>query len=253
MINILSSTLDPVHIMEQYPPNSIQRDILDVLTSSNKVYQYRSEDQLKFELDLRDSIVKSSIALYKSRLAFRTFKKSRCNPEYWERTEEGGFLLKKAATPSKAIKDIYINTPLYGTECATAIVIIYYKAILNIYPEELFNTLFNEIYLMNWQHLDPTLGIRRYDDLNDYLPGDCRYFKNPDVDPVTPEWQGENVIYLGDGKYFGHGIGIGDAKKIIFILNKSRINGSKTSAYLIDAATRPNFKSLADRMLEAIV
>ena len=60
----------------------------------------------------------------------------------------------------------------------------------------------------------------------DYLPGDCRYFNNPDVDPLTPEWQGENAIDLSGGMYYGHGIGIKTADKIIEILNHNRIQDS---------------------------
>ena len=79
----------------------------------------------------------------------------------------------------------------------------------------------------------------------DYLPGDCRYFNNPDVDPLTPEWQGQNAIDLSGGMYYGHGIGIKTADKIIEILNHNRIQDSTTSAYLMDMATRPGFMHLS--------
>lgn len=201
-----------------------------------------------FEQRMRKAIVNSALALNRSRMAFRVFRKSKCNEAYWERTREGGFLLRRDASPAAAIRDIFNNGSQYGTECATAMVIVYYGAVLEIFPEQLFNRLFSQIYLMNWGHLDSDIGIRSYSRVPEFLPGDCMYFKNPDVDPTTPEWQGENVIDLGNGTYYGHGIGIQNAEGIIRALNSHRISGSTTSAYLLDSAKRPDFRNLERKL-----
>lgn len=216
------------------------------------IYKYDSFDQLKFELNLRRNIVDAAIELSKSKFSFRTFRKSMCNEDYWKRTNEGGFLLMTGIKPSDAVRDIYINSYKYGTECATAIVIVYYKALVEMLPENMFNELFRGIYLMNWEYLDSDLGIRHYHGVPDVLPGDCLYFKNPEVNPLTPEWQGENAIDLGNGLYYGHGIGIRRAEGIIEVLNRKRKSDAKESAYLLDSVTRPDFKSLAGRYYAAI-
>jgi len=247
MIKISGNIINSDIIVNQYPPNSIERKIIDILSSSNKVYKYDSENQLKFELNLRNNIIDAAKQLDKSNFSFRIFRKSKCNTYYWKRTHEGGFLLKDDMKPSDGINDIFINSSKYATECATAIVIVYYKALLNIYPIELFNKMFANIHLMNWHYIDRDLAVRYYENEVDYLPGDCRYFKNPDVNPLTPEWQGENVIDLGDGTYYGHGIGIATAEEIIEELNKERRDGATESAYLLDSATHPDFKYLANR------
>ncbi|WIF95641.1 protein-glutamine gamma-glutamyltransferase [Caminicella sporogenes] len=252
MIQIKGSIINNDNLKKQYNPNSIERKIIDILISSKIIYKYTSLKQLNFEIDLRKNIINSAKKLYNSRFSFETFRKSKCNNKYWKRTHEGGFLLKDDATPSDAINDIFINGSKYATECATAIVIIFYKAVLNIYPKKLYNKMFKNIHLMNWHYIDKDLGVKYYEDEVDYLPGDCRYFKNPDVDPMTPEWQGENVIDLGDGTYYGHGIGIETADKIINILNSQREENATQSAYLIDSATRPNFKYLAKKYYDFI-
>lgn len=243
MIKIGGSAILLDGIINEYPENSIERNSIIKLYESNRVYEYSSIDELKFEMNMRKSIVKASRDLLKSRMAFRVFRQSKCNENYWIRTNDGGFELKEGVKPSDAIRDIYKNGYKYGTECATAIIIIYYKALTDIYPDELFNQAFPRIRLMNW-HYDRDLGVNYYRNISDYLPGDCRYFKNPDVDPKTPQWQGENAIDLGDGTYYGHGIGIMKAEAIIRVLNSKRKPGATVEASLLDSATRPDFKSL---------
>lgn len=245
MIKIAAMPLDIETIINQYPPNSIAFLILNTLEKSNTVYEYPSLDALNFELDLRSEIVKAAKDLHNSRMDFAVFRKTLCNDAYWNRAQDGGFVLKNSVKPSDAINDIFTNGQLYATECATAMVMIYYKAILMTMGEERFNRLFTEITLMNWHYLDPRIDvIGDMQRVTDYLPGDRRYFSNPDVDPKTPEWQGENTIDLSGNLYYGHGIGIHNAAEIIKALNGNRKTGATKSAYLMEAVGRPNFNSL---------
>lgn len=247
MIKIANSSIDPNTIKANFAPNSVENKVLDILLSSGELYFYSSQNQLLFELKLRKSIVNAAKDLNKSRFSFRIFRKSICNRNYWNRTGEGGFELKDGVRPSEAINDIYVHSSLYGTECSTAIIIVYLKALADVFPDEQFDRMFSGIYLMNWQHIDPDMGISDNMRPSDYLPGDCRYFKNPDVDPLKPEWQGENVFLLENGLYYGHGIGIMPGDRIIEELNKKRIAGSTTSAYLLRSVKRPNFKYLSSK------
>jgi protein-glutamine gamma-glutamyltransferase len=247
MIIVSSNAFKIDLFINEYRPNDIERDILIKMDSTQGRYEYKTLNQLQFELILRNNIVVAAENLNSGDMSFSTFRKSKCNPNYWERTEEGGFILKKGVTPSDAIRDISINSSKYANECATAMVIIYYQALLSIYADTLFNKTFPIIQLMNWHYINsPLEEIGYITKRADYLPGDRQYFSNPDVDPTTPEWQGENVINLGNETYFGHGIGIGKASLIIDELNDYRIKKSKTSAYLLDSAARPDFKNLSD-------
>lgn len=243
MIRILESSVTLDSIINLYPENSIEGKSIAKLNESSMVYEYESLEQLKFEMNMRVNIIKASRDLLRSRMAFRVFRQTMCNESYWNRTNDGGFEIKEGIKASEGIKDIFNNGSRYGTECATAIIIIYYKALVDVYPEELFNRMFPKIKLMNW-HYDRDLGVDYYKNLTDYLPGDCRYFKNPEVDPKTPQWQGENTIDLGDGNYYGHGIGIKNAEGIIKTLNSKRKEGATVEAELLDSATRPDFKYL---------
>jgi protein-glutamine gamma-glutamyltransferase len=247
MIKISGKVYTSSEIKNSFSTSKTQANMIDILVSSEEVYGYISLSQLKFELDLRTNIIASAREIDKSNVQFSIFRKSRCNTAYWERESNGGFVLKDGIKASTGIMDIFINSAKYATECATVIVIIYYKALLNMYKETLFNELYPEIELMNWENLDENLAIRTYRSVKDYLPGDCRYFKNPDVNPITPEWQGENAIDMDYGLYFGHGIGIRTQEQIIRTLNKKRKAGAAESAYLTSSVTRQNYKYLAGK------
>ena len=184
------------------------------------VYSYSSIYDLSFELKLRKNIIMSARAMNESHADFEIFANARCNPQYWNLTNVGGFQLRPDVLPSDAIQDIIKNGSLYAFECATAKVIIYYHAVLNSLGEDVFNQFFKNLYLYSW-HFDSDLGIKSFPAEN-FLPGDVVYFNNPDVNPETSWWRGENAVVLEDGSYFGHGIGIKTNAKIIQTLNKMK-------------------------------
>jgi protein-glutamine gamma-glutamyltransferase len=247
MILISGNPPDMEALKSEYPENSVEIQLLKALSESNVQVRYDSIKQLKFELQLRKETVKAANQLHESGLRFAVFHKSKCNEDYWTRTENGGFSLNYGAEAGQAINDIFENGSLYATECATAMVIVIYKALLNVFGADLFNSVFQTVYLMNWHSLDPVIreiGAPR--EAGDILIGDRAYFKNPDVNPKTPEWQGENVIVLPDELYYGHGIGIMNANRIIRALNQNRKSGASRSAYLMQSVSRPNYKRLAE-------
>lgn len=246
MITIAGKAFNSAPLMQEYAPSSVEALVLKQMADSTYSYKYDTLDTLKFELKLRAAIVNAAKQLYNSRMRFAIFQNSRCNEQYWNRTSNGGFELKDGVRPSAAINDIFINGSKYATECATAMVIVYYKALLDTFGATAFDRLFPDPYLMNWRVTDPLLrevGVPVK--VADLLLGDRAYFANPDVDPRTPQWQGENAIVLPNGLYYGHGIGIEDANTIIRALNDSRKPGATRTAYLMDSAGRPDFKKLS--------
>lgn len=247
MITVSGANFDISTIAGDYPETGVERQVLDKMSASRRNYGYDNLSQLKFELNLRKETVNAAEALNVSGLSFANFDDSKCNRQYWDRTENGGFRLANGAKPGEAISDIYINGDKYATECATAMQIVYYKALLGVYGEKLFDKLFPKIYLMNWMIREPLLkDLGSMKKVTDSLIGDRGYFVNEDVDPKTPEWQGENVIVLPDSLYYGHGIGIKTADEIIEALNLNRKRNATQSAYLLDSAARPDFKELSE-------
>jgi protein-glutamine gamma-glutamyltransferase len=234
----------PFRQSDLQPTDSVERTILRRLNENSTAYSYRSIAELSFELKFRKNIIESARAMNRSNVKFAVFQRSRCNAQYWILTSVGGFQLRRGVKPSDAIRDIYLNSSEYACECATAMVMIFYHAVLNLIGDDLFNQLFQDIYLYSW-HADSDLGLKAYY-TRDFIPGDVVYFNNPDFDPNKPQWRGENAVDLGDGTYFGHGIGVRTAEQMIRTLNKSRKRESIQSAFLSNIVARPSFKPLSD-------
>lgn len=232
----------PLKQSNLWPLENFENKIIHQMQLQPVIYSYNSIDELSFELKLRRNIVDSAKAMSQGYAKFEILSKSYCNPRYWNLTKAGGFQLKAGVLPSEAIQDIYNNSSLYAFECATAIVIIYYHAVLNSIGEHLFNQTFQNLYLYSWNS-DSDLGIQGLN-TNYLLPGDVVYFNNPEFDPNQFWFKGENAVLLEDGTFFGHGIGIETAEKIIEELNKARLPMSMQSAYLTNYVLRLSFNHL---------
>lgn len=220
-----------------------ERDVYEHKMNSSATYRYNTAEELLFELKLRAAIVESAVQLERSGAAFASFSKSRGNEAYWERLDNGGFQLKPNVRPSNAIRDIYRNGRAYGFECAMAIVIVLYKAVLETIGDEAFDRLFANLYLYSWEH-DSDLHLITIKGKRESFSGDVLYYSNPDYDPKTPQWQGENVVKMPGNLLYGHGIGIKNEAGIVRELNEHRKKGSSRSAYLLDQVTYPNFTEI---------
>lgn len=240
MIQIFGKPLQKSDLWES---ESIEGVIINRMQEANIIYSYQTLDELMFELNIRKNIINSAIEMRKGKAKFNIFKNARCNAQYWTLSNVGVFQLRRGVKPSEAIRDIFVNSSLYTFECATAVVIIYYNSLLKIIGESQFNEIFQNLLLYSW-HLDPNLKIYTFYGKH-ILPGDVVYFDNPDVNPKTYWWRGQNVIDMGDGNYYGHGFGIRTTEEMIELLNEKRKPGSKNSAYLTNLITRPSFKDLA--------
>ncbi|GAB6989166.1 protein-glutamine gamma-glutamyltransferase [Paenibacillus pini] len=232
------STLDPS------PWPNFWKKLYSDKSNSTVAYHYESPEHLKFELRLRSAIVEAAKALNASGAEFTTFVNARCNQRLWILNQRGGFELRRGVTPAQGIRDIFMNGRLYGFECATGVVIVLYKGVLDSIKENEFNRLFADLLLYDW-HYDSDLRLIDKTGVTESFPGDVMYFKNPDVRPSQIEWQGENTVKINNDLYFGHGIGIVSAEKIIYELNRHRIPGSTTSAYQMDQVIYPDFLYLS--------
>ncbi|MFB4164120.1 protein-glutamine gamma-glutamyltransferase [Alteribacillus sp. JSM 102045] len=223
---------------------SIESHIVQAMMEDRTMYAYPSMNVLSFEVELRKNIILSARALNDSDAEFEIFALTRANPQYWYVTNMGSIELKAGTSPSVAIRDIFGNSSFYGFECATAMIIIYYYAVMNVIGDHAFNRLFPNIQLYSW-NFDPDLGLTT-SYTNYFIPGDVVYFENPDYHPQMSQWRGENAVVLEDGRYFGYGIGITTESEMVQILNELRKANATQSAYLSNIVARPGFLHLAN-------
>lgn len=233
----------PFQLESSWNLGSLERMIIQQMNNTRVLYSYPSVRELLFEINVRKNIIESAKELHESNAAFSTFKNASCNDKYWYLTTQGGFLLKPDVSPSAAITDIFRNSSLYGFECATACVIIFYYAILKSIGKSLFDNLFQNLYLYSW-HTDPDLAIYTFYATH-YLPGDVVYFNNPDFNPKLPWYRGVNAVVMNNDEFFGHGFGIKTDKQMIQQLNKMRKTESNQEAYLTSLVTQPTFNNIA--------
>lgn len=229
--------------LSQYLKTKEQKDIITKMDKYKEIYQYQTLNQLKFELLFRTNTLKAARDLNKSKVQFTTFTYAFCNRKYWDRLSNGGFLLKPNVRPTVAILDILKNGSLYAFDCSTGIAIVLYLATLYSIGSTRFDLLFNRLYLMDWQFDNDLKLTQKYGD--DFIPGDILHFNNPDVNPNESHWRAENVIFMSDDQFYGHGVGIKKAETIITFLNKKRKPNPRISAYFMNLITRPVYRNFS--------
>lgn len=235
----------PYQLSDSSNFGSEQTLIINAMVNAPSLYSFSSFNDLLFEINVRKDIIESAEEMSKGESVFTTFQYTQCNPEYWYLTTEGGFQLKPNKNPSDAIQDIYKNSSLYAFECATACVITFYKATLDRLSNEVFNYLFQNLYLYSW-HTDVDLGLYTFYG-DHYIPGDVIYFNNPEYNPSTPWYRGVNAVALFGDDVFGHGFGIMSKEDMIQSLNEMRKPASNQSAYLTNLVTRISIQNFTNR------
>ncbi|MFS8631069.1 MAG: protein-glutamine gamma-glutamyltransferase [Bacillales bacterium] len=225
--------------LRQEPPGLTEKgkEIFASLRDNDAYYYYHSFRELAFDIFLRENIIQAAERLSKAGIEFNVFSQSRFHSRFWNKTPRG-YVLKPGAMPDEAVSDIFTNGREYAFECSTAMVVVFYYAVLLSIGPRHFNRLFQNLLVWNWNY-DENLKIITKSG-RDYIPGDVVYFHNPDFQ--NPVWIGENAVYMGNDMYYGHDIGIVAKKEMIEALNQLRKPGAKRSAYMLPQHSRLDFR-----------
>jgi protein-glutamine gamma-glutamyltransferase len=204
------------------------------------------------DLVFRHNVVEAAFALAQSGATFSgSHRTDKVNKKLWTMGYGGRMQVRKFlpegkfGKPSEALNDIFKNGSQYAFECATAMMVIYHKAILDHVGADAFDQMFTEprnLAFFRWSIEDDD-----YSDIKKLKmkpmplhPGSHYYFKNPDASAENSAFGGENVIYLGDGKYYAHGIHGADGtyivteQEITHTLAALRRRGATEKPYRVD-------------------
>lgn len=210
---------------------------------------------LKEDIVFRERVVKAAHALAAGGAQFSaSHDADKVNSALWTMGYGGKIQVRKflpndqIGKPSVALRDIFENGKAYGFECATAMMVIYYKAILDHIGDEKFDELFSKPRMLSffrWSIEDDDYTKVKNLVEDDKIikqapkPGAHYYFVNPDASEANSAFGGENVLYLGDGLYYAHGI-VGDSgsyivteDEILATLSALRKPGSDTKPHRI--------------------
>ncbi len=200
------------------------------------------------QISMNMRVVRAAQDLAAADPAFEKLRDHRFNEQFWDVEPNGRANIKGDVEPSDGIRDIFANPEHYGFECATAMMVVYYKAILDEVGDEAFNKLFVHISLMSWDKSMPfkasyqvksgeTFSPSDTKRMRANMPGEHGYIRNFDVSPEgrAAGWQGENVILVGyspEGEklFYGHPFGIAPESEIVDYLNEHRNEDSTISA-----------------------
>lgn len=226
-------------------------DLVFTKDAAGKVDVKKIGQALCDKVRIGGAMVDAAYAMNKAQHEFGDLK---VNSKLWraEGTELGIMHLRAGAKPADALRDIFAQPEKYQFECATAICVIRYKAILDLIGEKDFNRIMGDLKIGPWEQENDAakawsvrgkaqdgskIAASEKDVKADLKPGDYTYFKNWSVSLSgwSGGWQGENVIYLGGGKYYGHPFGVTTGQAIVDHLNTNRQNrGNVKSASLMD-------------------
>ena len=164
------------------------------------------------------------------------------NDQYWK-VVDGRVQVRDGVNASAAVDDVFKNPNKYSLDCAAAAHLVGLRSIRNTIGAGDFDRSHQNLSVQGWTARRQTEAANgstftrvsgdagRRDAIANRLPGDVGYFKNPDN--VSVAWQGENVIYLGNGQYFGHPGGIKSKDEWVNWMNDhARRPGATQEAYL---------------------
>jgi hypothetical protein len=160
----------------------LYNEVVTALLGSPRVFKLQGNSDAEVSRNFKKHIhARLDILAFarEKRYGFAAGADVRMNPKYWSVTSEDDFDVREDVDRQEAIADLNENPQEYAISCFMA----------------------TELTMQSGGRAAPVivLGV----DEDDWIPADWGYIKNTAFSG-TPGLEGENIIYAGNGKYWGH-------------------------------------------------
>ena len=165
-----------------YASDDLESEILKGILASSRPLSVQGTDreqkaQLRAHIDARKGIVDFAS---KNRFSYAT-KDYKFNSDFWDDESDGPERAPKTGVSLKdADADLHVHPEEYALGCKQA-------AVITMRAGSGYSQLVTDENVND----------------QDWIPGDRGYIKNPKVKPNHPGEEGQNLIYLGRGQFWG--------------------------------------------------
>lgn len=263
--NLLSTALFGAHgILDSDRSGSITPGDV-AFTKFGRTSHLVLSDSIATAVALRTAIVKSCQEIAKVK---NPFGDNKFTSSLWEKksgydirdhlSQSGWmipYVLKSGVKPSAALDDMVKNPNNYKFECATAIVIVHYRAMQKLLGNEKFDSVFQNMIIGPWESDEKFNAIFTSQEMDHTIQetGIYGYYQNHDVsqEGLKAGWQGENVIFINYDEYkkdwlcYGHPFGIEYASKIKEKLDSHRNIGSEVKSDQVPVTIEHQWRDIA--------
>ncbi|MBK6689695.1 MAG: hypothetical protein IPG45_34840 [Deltaproteobacteria bacterium] len=208
------------------------------------------------------AVVSACLEMHQAQHEFAIAPRQKFSSEFWRRDGQlsryATFHLKPGAKASSAMNDVFVNPDAYRFECATALVLVYYRAIQKLIGDSDFDRLMGDLKIGPWEYeadLQRFLMASGRGDqpatearAQELKFGEYTYTKNWAVSwwGWAKGCQGQNQIRLDEDLYYAHSYALVGQGDIVARENGARVLGAKTSASMTDRQQRLNPQLLAE-------
>lgn len=260
--HVLTSHLGRVRLLDaNYDGRLDEGDLAWAKGADGRVNVTRISQTLADRVRVGAAVVSACLEMHQAHHEFAIAPLQRFSGAYWRRDgrlqHHATFHLRPGVKASAALNDVFRNPDGYRFECATALVLVYYRAIQKLIGERDFDRIMGDLKVGPWEY-EPDLArflLSSGKGDRPATPERARQLKYGEY-TYTKNWavswwgwakgcQGQNQIRLDDDLYYAHSYALVGQGDIVARENGARVIGAKTSASMTDAQTRLDPKLLS--------
>lgn len=209
------------------------------------------------------AVVSACLEMHQAHHEFAIAPRQKFSSEFWRRDGQlshfATFHLKPGAKASAAMNDVFLHPDAYRFECATALVLVYYRAIQKLIGDADFDRIMGDLKIGPWEFEADLERFLLRSGRGDQPATEARaealkfgeytYTKNWAVSwwGWAKGCQGQNQIRLDQDLYYAHSYELVGQGDIVARENGARVFGAQTSASMTDRQERLDPKLLAER------